>query len=432
MDYSLYDDYLIKFNNWDNFKEKITTAIDNGFIDEKDFVSKVGLDYDVYIKLKDSMIYNWIDSISKSVIHSIANIIDDFPKEGQTIFDNVRVQTAMILAMGSGFSGSNIFGSTISVEGLRMIPSHIYFDKIKNLDTSSNDRFLKSGGYSLLTTNKQEIIDKINDVIKYVYAYYFIHDLKAKTNKVKLPKYLYRGIRNFPSKLNINHEKYDDDYIINSAMNAINIVAQLEGKKVSDVLDGKFASFTSSYDVAKLFANGSGYILRVNTVDIKIISSELTEDLFKEKNSITNRYEKEYIVYPKNDAIIKDGDIIISKEEYYFATASPLAINYLSHDDKEVEYDYNHNGVIYKCSAHGYWSSNTKHSISYKVLNITGNINKEFRTWSLGRNEFIKEFGFNPMPTEKTLDKFSNVKVYKINRYSTSNPKVLLNRIEPK
>lgn len=418
MDYSVYDKYIIKFNDWSEFKKLVESTIENGFNDESDFIEKVGLDLEKYDKIKKSLVNNWIDSISKSVIHSITNIVHDFPKDGENIFDDIKVQTSMIYVMGSGFSSVNIFGSYNSVEGLNIIPSHMHFDKIENLNKESSERYASVGGYKLVTTTNKILIDKINDIIKYVWCYVFLQDIKLKKTNIKLPKYLYRGIRKFPKKANITYRKYDDNYTISSAMNSIKIVEELVGKKVSDVLDGKFASFTSSIDVAMLFANKSGYVIRVKTDDIKIMSSELTEELFKEKNPITNRYEKEYIVCPKDSAIIGKDDIIISSEEYYMATASPLAINYISHDNRIVSFEYEHNGLVFHCEARGSWRSNDKFSVLYSVESVDGNINKEFRTWLLGRNEFIKEFGFNPKPTEKTMHKFKNVKVYDYDRYS--------------
>jgi hypothetical protein len=242
--------------------------------------------------------------------------------------------------------------------------------------------------------------------------------IKEKTHK--LPKYLYRGIRGtmwqkaekavgkewveltkIHSDAKYKHnkamqEKYDllFDYIVKNGIHKLT--------------DGKFISFTASMPVARYFSNKDGFILRVDTSKINIISSELTEELFDQEDYVSNKKEREYIVVvPKNYKFEKD-DIIVTDEDYLIATNNPLCVGAFTHDTKEAFYDMlDDKGQKWNVHAYYVWSSNDKGQVLYGVKKD----GKEDYNWADGRNKIKTKYNFNPLPTEDNLDKISNFRV---------------------
>ena len=419
MDLSKYDEYIIKFDDWSSFQETVEKAVEKGFSTDEEFVNLIGFDFNLYTKIRENAIYNWIDSISKSLIHSINNITDEFPTKGTPIFKDLTDQTRILLVMGRGKQTSNMFGQVNSTIGLSMIPSEMLLTKIKNIDYNGSgkteDRYLNTNGQYLLTTDRADIAEKVNNIIRYMWCYIFLQKLKIKDKKIKKPKFLYRGIRNdqlykiFKDVKELEHPKHDKHY--HNAANYIMLVKKyLVGKNVKDLLEGRFCSFTSSYDVAKYFANSRGIVIKVDTNDVDIVASELTEEIFKEPNSYTNKKEKEYIVDVKNSVIVDDSSIMIEHEDYYMSMLSPLYVNYISHDNILARYDYNNNGDVVHVEAYGYWQTDTKFVKRFR--------NKSDKGWGMSKKEFMDEFKFDPTPSENNLNLISNFRLYNVNNYS--------------
>lgn len=433
-----YKEHIIKFTDWSDFKNKVSTTIEKGFTTDEEFITDIGFEYDKYIKIKENMIFNWIDSISKSLIHSFNNITDEFPTKDEPIFSDILTQTRILLVMGSGKRTMNMFGHSNSTDGLRMIRSEMMLDKIKNTDPTLTKydhdlhkdvmkRYVDVNGQYLLTTTLHSDIEKINNIIQYVWCYILLQKIKMKDKSIKKPKFLYRGIRLtqlytlFKDVKELEFEKHKE-YYHNTAHFLILLKKYLNGKNTKILLEGRYCSFTSSYDIAKYFANNEGIILKVKAEDVDIVASELTEELFQDSNAFNNKKEKEYIVDVTNKSNILDDSIYIVHEDYYKSIVSPLYVNYISHDDVLAIYDYKFGDEIYKIEASGYWASSDKFKKIFRVLN--SNISGR-GSWDLGRNEFMKEFGFNPIPTEKNLDLISNFKLFKKTSYSNKREEIV-------
>jgi len=64
----------IKFTDWSEFKSKVENAFTAGFETVEDLVSLVGLNIELYHKIKNHMIFNWKDSVTKSLLHSVSHL----------------------------------------------------------------------------------------------------------------------------------------------------------------------------------------------------------------------------------------------------------------------------------------------------------------------------------------------------------------------
>lgn len=413
------DQYLIEYTSWNDFNDKINAAIDSGFSDEKELLEKVGFSFELYEKIAKNMIFHWKDSVSKSLLHTVSNLDFKMPQMGSKIFRDLVQQTRALLIIGPGHSERNIFGDENSAVGLNII-SKFSFGFIPNDDPNVKvyDPFTKEQKISrwklfdsikLLTLNKPEDIQKANMVLKYIWLYVFYHRYKLKKEKTKLPKYLYRGIRfqNIYNEKEISDiiqsvQRLDTESWISHHEKRIDLIYNyLKTNGINKIIPGKFLSFTASENIADYFANGEGFILRVEPKNVEIITSELTEPLFDQKDYVSNKKEREYIIkIPENYKFTND-DIKIVDLDYFIAKNNPLCVQYFDHDDKGAEYILNGK----KVKAKYFWSSNTRGGVEFQT---------DEDGWAfLSRRQFKETHGFDPLPTEKNLNEIKDFKFVK-------------------
>ena len=413
----------IKYTDWSEFKDKLKNTISTGFKTEEELVNLMGMDFNKYTKIRENMIFNWKDSVTKSLLHTIAEIGYKIPKEGSNIFKDLKQQTLFCVVAADGAETKNVFGNTNGVFGLNMIHKMIDLEKIKNKDPKNTKydwdlkkdvmkRFVDFGGIFAYTV-KPTSLKKVNTIIQYVWLYAFYHHYKMKRGNIKLPKYLYRGIRTGglngkpiedirtqvgkDKKHEIWTKEYIDlliDYIIKNG--------------ISKISDGKFLSFTESRDIAAYFANKEGIILRVYPKKVKIVTSPKTEEFFQEADYVSNKKEKEYIIeIPVNYKFTKD-DIEIVHGDYWLGANSPLAVQFFDHDNKRANYTID--GI--DIQAQYFWKNNTNGSIEFSNLSTDG-----YERWGVSRREFKKKFGIDPMPTEENLNRIQNFKISDVKRW---------------
>lgn len=424
----------IKYTDWTPFKNKLEAAIRTGFSDIYELLSLMGMDKDTYDKIKNNMIYNWKDSVSKSLLHAVSNLGNEFPQEGNYIFSDLLTQTRFLILSSVGFSGSDVFGNSHRVDGLGLINRWNDLATIANTDPSKTKynssigkdvmmKWVEVSGMQALTTRNEEGVEKVNNIIKYIWLYVFYNKYllnKGLQNKtINLPKYLYRGIRvgTMYGKANIilkdkfqeiekllsgeHHTKRSKermDVLINHIVNG----------GLPDLIDGKFLSFTASMPIAKYFANKDGFLIRVDSSKVDIITSELTDELFDKPDYVSGKKEREYIVRVPDDYKFSREDIIISDTDYLIGANSPLSVGYFDHDNKEASYDLtDEKGQVWNIKARYVWHTNTSGGILYDIKKE----NEEDYSWSESRKKIKTEYGIDPLPTEENLSRIKNFKI---------------------
>lgn len=414
----------IKYTDWSDFKNKLKNAISIGFKTEEELVNLMGMDFNKYTKIRENMILNWKDSVSKSLLHTIAQIGQKIPKVGTNIFKDLKQQTLFCVVASEGATTNNIFGNSNDVEGLRMVSRMIDLERIRNKDPKKTKydwdlkkdvmkKFVDFGGIPAYTTTKENSIKKINEIVQYVWLYSFYHHYIMKKGNIKLPKNIYRGIR--ISTLNgkiidgivkqarkkqetQKHEEFTKFYIDL-------IIDYIVENGISKITDGKLLSFTESRDIASYFANKEGIILRVDPTKVEIVTSPKTEEYFQQADWVSNKKEKEYIIkVPVNYKFTKD-DIEIVDGDYFLGINSPLAVQFFDHDTKKATYQLN--GIEIK--AQYIWKSNTSGGIRF------WNLSDKDGGWNdYSRREFNKKFNLDPMPTEENIDKITDFEISQV------------------
>jgi len=406
-------DGSLTYNDWTDFKTKLKTALNTGFKDIDQLLELMDMKKDLYDRIVDIMIYHWKDSVSKSLLHGISNLRNKIPKNGDNIFPNIGDQTKFLMISGSGATSNNIFGQSNNTAGLNYIRR---FDLSFVKDKKNPKEYLKVGRYNALTMVDNS---KVNTILQYIWLYVFYNRYKVSNKgninkkKIKLPSRLYRGVRGFFGNTKIPELKsrfkeiYDNKENSRYQIEALKFQALVDyivKNGISKLSDGKYLSFTSSESIARYFSDSSGFILCVDPTKVDIITSELTEPAFGEKDYVSNKKEKEYIINIPANYRFKPEDFILTNKDSLLGQKNPLVVESLDHDNILVSYELDGHNI----EAKYIWQTNSKGMIYFYVDG----------QWGRSRNECKKEYGFDPMPTTENLSRITNFKAYEVSSYS--------------
>lgn len=376
----------VTFTDWSGFKARLDTALAQGFTDEHDLCEKVGVNHDLYERLIDSAIGSWRDSPSASLLHGISGIQDGMPQPGAQVFPNILWQTRFI-------------------EKARSFGLALHTKKIVDPDWDGQDmskRILRVSG-APATTLSEDGVYRLNTLLQAIYLYRV-----AKSRKeMKLPKAIYRGVR--ASDL-YNHDSFkpliadiwksDLSHEMKRKEAIDRLIAYIIEHGLDELTDGRVLhSFTASIPTAKYFANGQGFVLRVDPKRVEIVTSELHDpDRVGGEDPMTGRKEREFIIRIPSDYRWSREDVILYDEEYFIAEQNPLCVALFSHDNKQATYTLG--GVEITAYWQWHWSG-TGGSLVFTSKDTYGET----------RNRFKARFGFDPLPTEANLDLIANFQI---------------------
>ena len=168
-------------------------------------------------------------------------------------------------------------------------------------------------------------------------------------------------------------------------------------RKLHQITDGNVLSFSSSQSIASYFAHKEGFLLAVDPTKVEIITSELHDTRLAGKDGTNGKNEREYIVRIPTDYDFTPANVIMYDLAYFVAEQNPLCVETFNHDDLEAEYTLN--GLTIK--AWYSWSSNDTGSLVFRC-------EEKDLYGIIGRGQFKKKFGFDPLPQKSNLPLISN------------------------
>lgn len=376
-------DASVKFTDWSNFLNALDQATTHGFSSEEELCSLVGIEYKLYNSLIHLAIHAWRDSTTTSILHGISHINLDRPLTGSQVFPDLVWQTRFILML-------------IKERYLRGFDVSKIPDPNKPISEPGRKFLMIKNEYAL--TCKDEIL---TPYLQILYLYNFFNHNKQIKDKLRLPKYLYRGVRahdlwNHTNLVDILSSiwKNDTKYEL-QRRDAINKVRDyIISNGINHIADGRILSFTSSLPIAKYFSNGEGFILRIDPRMVHIVTSEIHDETrVGGSDAVSGKNEREYIVRIPDDYKFTRDDIIINDLDYWVAEQNPLCVALLSHDDKEATYTMN--GISIRARFN--WNAaGTKGSLRFN---------------GVPRVQFKQTHGFDPLPTIENLDQIKDFKV---------------------
>ncbi|PLS19441.1 hypothetical protein CVD28_03220 [Bacillus sp. M6-12] len=382
---------FITFGNWTEFSQKLQGLSEKDLESEQSLCESMEIDTELYQKMIRSAVYAWKNSPSTSIFHSIGKNGLSMPKEGETVFDSHIAQTRFLLMLCESRIISKLLLKTVRDENGEKV-------KVRN-----------EYAVTLPEGERGEVMaKKVNEVLQIVYLYFWYCKKQEEKAGFKKPKKIYRGIRlrdfyrlpaiqkaieNVPpsTERGFDRKRRKAEYDC--------IVEYLMKNGIREICENDLVSFTSSKTIAKYFANKGGLIIEVNANDVEIMTSEVHDERFAEKDYVSNKLEKEYILR-LTDTSMEISNIEIYDLDYYIAINSPLSVSMFDHSDKSATYELN--GVHIK--AYYVWTSNTTSAIHYKNLDTN--------SWGYGSREFQKEFGFSPVISNKNLKDIKNFQVH--------------------
>lgn len=370
--------YLVTFDDkWGEFMSKVAEN-DHKSFDE--VATLFGYDPSFIRRIWNAALYAWKDSTSTSLINGLMNLSSKLtqPHTSMTIFDNIEQQMRFaVKAQESRLLG---FLST---------------EVVKN-----KNQIINIGGYALLKfTNKGKL--SLNNLLRQLWLYWYFNT----KNDIKLPKWIYRGIR---VRDIFNHDtikplvdhiwKMDTKYEMRRKQ-VIDIITNYIIEHGLSKITEKVLSFSASASIASYFANNEGLIIRVDPKRVEIITSELHDEVLDQTDYVSKKHEKEYIAKIPHDYKFDKSDIEIVDLDYYVAEENPLAVAHHDGSSKKFKYTMNGTNIV----ARWQWNSN---GIGGKVV-----YNIENDWFPVSRTEFKKTHGFDPLPTKKNISDITNFAV---------------------
>jgi len=315
----------------------------------------------------------WRESPTRSIFHALGNLTPGHaPVPGTPVFPDLVWQTRFIMmAMKHGLLRGWEWEFVRDAKGNPL--------QVRN----EKARTVRSDG-----------LRQSNKIIRALYLYWFLNHRMP----VKLPKFLYRGIR---ASTLYGHETFaaavaaiwrsdkDRRMVRKDVIDAL--IKWICDRKLHQITDGRLLSFTSAVPIANYFANGEGFLLRVDPRKVEIMTSELHDENLATPDPMTGKREREFIVRIPENYAFTPADIIMHDLDYMIAEGNPLSVALFDHNDKGATYKMN--GV--PIDAYAYWKTNEKLQLLFKRT--------DNGMWHVSRTEFKQMQGFDPLPTPQNV-----------------------------
>ena len=370
---------FVRFGDWTAFSNRINSLTKEAFETEEGLCSALQLDEELYNRIISFSTWKWKDSPSKSLFNGLGFNGLDAPMEGQEVFNSFVAQTRFIMML---------------IEGRFL--SSFAFETVRD---ENNEKVKVKGQYAQTMKKAEGYQQRFDMVLQVLYAYFLFCRKQEEKEGFKMPKKIYRGVRLrdvfWTPAIQTFFEKHEMEFKDKThreiRKRKVDLLMQyIEDNGINDICENNLVSFTSSKAVAKYFANGEGLLIELNPKDVEVMTSEVHDERFAERDYVSGKLEKEYIVRVADDKV-NPISVTIHDLDYFIETNNPLAVSLFDHDNKSATYELNGTRI----KAYYIWTSNTTSAIRYK--NLGGD------SWGYSSKEFKEKFGFSPVLSGKTL-----------------------------
>lgn len=396
------DDALIKMDDgWNGFTARFPSDDILVKMTASELAEYAGFKTDKFQDVLDYSIRRWRVNPAGSLINIIKDI--DQGSAGQPLFADIKSQSQVL--------GSAILGKVL-IEGNM---TGVWGGKFKD-QLGRKDRWKLTQDYCAMTALGEEAAT-VNALARAFRVFEEKNRAMVREGVVKLPKKLYRGIRN--GNLKIDTISIDDG--IGRYERAVQ-VHQLRrdlmlNNALADFSHSEILSFTANRSVAEYFANQEGYVLEVNPADLAVVSGWCLDDALSGKDRVTGKEEREWIMRVGGYSL-KSENIINRTADIAWVSRDVSGIEMIN--SNSVRGLYKLNGINMECNS--YWNeTGTKAHLYFR------NHDSQFGT-SMKRGEFKREYGFDPLPSAK--DRVTDIEFYTYERYSSRPSEKLIPKID--
>lgn len=388
---------MVPFDDrWNEFFDLFPNEAVLAKMTDEEMCGRFGMPASFFEAVVPDAIRQWRVSPSRSFINILGPIHDASVPSGD-MFRDIKEQTRILA------------GAVIS-EAL----SKAHVRSVKGPDGKA----LMAAGDAVAATLTDEGVEIINDQARFLKAWEMRNRAKVATGLVKLPKALYRGVRDgtivskkFKSFKEIDGEAWNIRHCRwHESRREI-----LLSKAFVEVSKTPILSFTSSLDIAKTFTFGEGQIVEIDPAECAIVASWGTDEALAGKDYVLNKHEREWIIRPPQDFIPSPEQVSSWDRTFAFSTNDPSGIEMLHH---YTEAKYVLDGHRMKA-----WFRYNSNGRGGRIV-----FQADREGWGVGRQTLKREKGFDPVPDS---DRLAEKLVF--SRYSYPGAKTeYFERYEPK
>ena len=384
------DDALIKMDDgWNGYASMFPSDDILVKMTAGELAEHAGLASDDFQQTIDQAIRRWRVNPAGSLINIIKDI--DQGSAGQPMFSNIRSQSQVIA--GAILAGVVVERNMIGVWG----------GKFRE-NSSRKTRWQLTGDYCAMTALDEQA-GKINALGRAFRVWEEKNRALGREGLIKLPKKLYRGIRN--QNLHFSNELIDRELGRNELdvqLHQLRKAVMLDNS-LADFSHSEILSFTANRTIAEYFTRQEGYVLEIDPSDVSVVSAWCSDAALSGKDGFNGKEEREWILRV-GDYSLKPENIINYTDDIAWLSRDVRGIEMIN--TNSVRAYYNLNGKPIECVSH--WNNaGNKATLYFRKKD-------EKYASSYKRSEFKKMFGFDPLPSDK--DTVDSLEFYRYERYS--------------
>lgn len=325
---------------------------------------------------------------------SFLNILSNSNKaqKGQPMFDGLGLQTRVL---------GGLLGTHANIPWRRSLEAVA--------EGNGRNKLHSVGGNIAITASENGSIH-INKLARSMRVWEMRNAALVRNGKIKLPKKLYRGVREADIRLDFAGVKQEDgeNHHVYSARHTAEHYNALTTKTVAETMPSTILSFTSTESVAKFFVDERGYLLEIDPSDADIVTTYLLNTELDEVDYVSKKHEREWIVRIPGDMKLTEDNLHIWNADWLMVNGDYRAIPMVGHSTYAT---YEMDGQKIRAKFE-YNASGNGGKIFFKI-------NDDW--YQATHSEAKKQLGFSPIPT--AADQVQNLKFWDYDRYSYSGKK---------
>lgn len=327
------DDVLISYPaSWGSALASIPADDELAPITDGELIERFDLDPNFFTRHVPAALRRWRESPSQSPIGILGQIEASAAAEGR-VFTDTTAQTRAI--------GSLLFVDALSPSDVRSL---------------AKDRKLIRIGGSIASTLDD---DGRRRLFKAVFGFVLWerrNRAKCRLGMVKVPKVLFRGLRDRDITLPSGLARRDDEpWNFHFCRTHVARRARLLETPLQTVAGTSVLSFTATRSIAEYFTGDEGNVVEIDPTAFDVVSSWSLDPALANPDPVTGRQEREWIVRLRPDFVPSATALSSRDRTYAYSTRDPIGIELLHHhtharyelESRRVEacFAYNRSGV---------------------------------------------------------------------------------------
>lgn len=356
------EEELLRFPaNWDERLLAIPSDADLASLSDDALTARFELHPDFLPKHIPAALRRWRQSPSQSAI-AVLHAVQSSPTAGNVVFDGHLAQTRAL-------------GAFLMIEALQP-------GRVRSI--------AKDGKYVRLADSIAATLDDDGraDFFAVLFALHVWerrNRAKARCGHVKVPKSIFRGLRDRDIRLASPTPEVDGEpWNFRSCRIHLERRKHVLGHPLAAVAGTTTLSFSATRSIAEYFTSDEGSVIELREGEFDVISAWCLDGALADADPVTGRQEREWIVRIKSDFVPVPSALVSRDRTFAYSTRDPLGIELLHH--------YNH--ARYELEG-----KRVQASFHYNANGYGGRVNYAVGDgYPEARRTIKAKTGFDPMP----------------------------------